>query len=67
MTEDEMVQWHHRLNRLEFQQTPGNSEGQGSLACHSPGVTKSRTRLASKQQYEMTDVYRNYCDNHFMT
>ena len=33
MTEDEMVGWHHRLNGHEFEQTPGNSEGQGSLAC----------------------------------
>ena len=36
MTEDEMVGWHHRLNGGEFEQTPGDSEGQGSLACHSP-------------------------------
>ena len=36
MTEDEMVGWHHQLNRHEFKQTPGDSEGQGSLACHSP-------------------------------
>ena len=32
-TEDEMVGWHHRLNAHEFEQTPGNSEGQGSLVC----------------------------------
>ena len=36
MTEDEMVGWHHRLNGHEFEQTPGDSEGQGSLACCSP-------------------------------
>ena len=36
MTEDEMVQWIHRLNGHEFKQTPENSEGQGSLACCSP-------------------------------
>ena len=24
--------WHHRSNGHEFQQTPGESEGQGSLA-----------------------------------
>ena len=33
MTEDEMVGWHHRLNRHEFEQTLGVSEGQRSLAC----------------------------------
>ena len=36
VTEDEMVGWHHRLNGHEFEQTPGDSEGQGSLACCSP-------------------------------
>ena len=30
MTEDEMVGWHHRLNGHEFEQTLGDSEGQGS-------------------------------------
>ena len=34
--EDEMVGWHHRLNRHEFEQTLGDSEGQGRLACCSP-------------------------------
>ena len=36
VTEDEIVGWHHRLNGHEFEQTPGESEGQGSLACCSP-------------------------------
>ena len=36
VTEHEMVEWHHRLNGHEFEQTSGNSEGQGSLACCSP-------------------------------
>ena len=31
MTEDEMVGWHHQLNGPEFEQAPGDSEGQGSL------------------------------------
>ena len=35
-TDDEMVGWHHWLSGHEFEQTPGNSEGQGSLACCSP-------------------------------
>ena len=30
---DEMTGWHHQLNGHEFEQTPGHSEGQGSLAC----------------------------------
>ena len=36
MTEEEMVGWSHQLNGHEFEQTPGDSEGQGSLACSSP-------------------------------
>ena len=39
-TEDEMVGWHHRLNGHEFEQTLGDSEGQGSLACCSPWARK---------------------------
>ena len=31
MTEDEMVGWPHCLNGHEFEQTPGDSEGQGRL------------------------------------
>ena len=33
MTEDEMAGWHHRLNGHEFEQTQGDTEGQGSLLC----------------------------------
>ena len=36
VTEDEMVDWHHWLNGREFEQTPRDSEGQGSLACCRP-------------------------------
>ena len=35
MTEDDMIGWYHWLNRHEFEQTPGDSEGQGSLVCYS--------------------------------
>ena len=38
VTEDEMVGWHHWLKGHESEQTLGDSEGQGSLACcHSWG------------------------------
>ena len=30
-TEDEMVEWHHRLNGHEFEQAPGVGDGQGNL------------------------------------
>ena len=36
MTEDEMVGWHRRLNRHEFEQTLGDGERQGRLACCQP-------------------------------
>ena len=35
-TEDEMVGWPYRLDGHVFEQTPGDSEGQGNLACCSP-------------------------------
>ena len=39
MTEDEMVGWHHCLNRREFEQTLGDSEGQGSPRGHKESDT----------------------------
>ena len=41
MPEDEMVGWHHHLNGLEFEQVPGDSEGQEALCAAVRGVTKS--------------------------
>ena len=35
-TEDDMIGWHHWLNGHEFEQTLGDGEGQGSLACCRP-------------------------------
>ena len=43
MTEDKMVGWHHRLNGPEFEQTPEDSEGQGSVCAAVHGVVKSQT------------------------
>ena len=43
-TEDEMVGWHRRLNGHEFEQTPGDSEGKGSLACCSPWGLRGEDR-----------------------
>ena len=36
VTDDDMDGWHHWFNGHEFEQTPGDSERQGSLACYSP-------------------------------
>ena len=35
-TEDEMAGWHHQLRGHEFEQTLGDGEGQGRIACCSP-------------------------------
>ena len=40
LTEDEIVGWHHQFNAHEFEQTPGDSEGQGSLAFFSSWVCR---------------------------
>ena len=36
MTEDEMIGWHYQLNGHEFEQAPGDGDGQGGLVCCSP-------------------------------
>ena len=48
-----MVGWHHRLDGHEFEQTPGDTEGQGGLTCCcSRGHKESDTteRLNSNQR-----------------
>ena len=41
-----MAGWRHWLKGHEFEQSPGNSEGQGSQVCSIHRVTKSQTRLS---------------------
>ena len=54
---DEMVGWHHRLNGHEFEQTPGDGEGQRSLACCSPwGRKESDTTVRLN-----SSVFIEYC------
>ena len=39
-----MVGWHHQLNGHELEQTPGDNDGLGTLACCSPrGLKESYT------------------------
>ena len=33
VTENEVVGWHYQITGPEFEQIPGDSEGQGGLAC----------------------------------
>ena len=50
-TEAEMVVWHHQLKAHEFEQTLGDSEGQGSLESYSPwGQKRVRHNSATEQQ-----------------
>ena len=50
MTKNEMVGWHQQLSGHESEQTPRNSEGQGSQVCCSPGDGRAGHDLAAKQQ-----------------
>ena len=59
MTEDEMVGWHHQLNGHEFEQAPGDSEGQGSLACCSPwGCRESEMTEQLKNNSDIANIPR---------
>ena len=63
-----MVEWHHQLNGHEFEQAPGDNEGQGSLACCSPWGCKEsdttewlndkkiKTRLQEQQQQKSDGI-----------
>ena len=42
-----MAEWHHRLNGHEFEQTPGDSKGQRSLASCSPRERRGRCDLVT--------------------
>ena len=49
-----MIGWHHQLNGHEFEQALGGGEGQGSLACCSPGGRKesdTTERLNNKDEW----------------
>ena len=46
MIEDEMVGWHHQLNGPEFEQTPGDGEGQEAWRAAVHGGIKCWTRLS---------------------
>ena len=45
-----MVGWHHQLNGHEYEQTPGDSERQGSLECCSPGDSRVGRDFMTEQQ-----------------
>ena len=54
-----MVAWHPQLNGNKFEQTPGDSEGQGSLGCCSPwGRTGLSNRSGSKDLKKLNPLYK---------
>ena len=57
-TEDEMVGWHHRPNGHEFEETLGDNEGQGNLACCSPWGHKESDRTEQRNNNPMGDKVR---------
>ena len=57
MTEGEMVGWHHRLDGHEFEQTLGDGEGQGSLACCSPWGCKESDTTEQLNCYGFFDTF----------
>ena len=50
ISEDEMIEWHHRFNGHEFEQTQEDSDRQGSLACCSLWGSKCQAQLRTEKQ-----------------
>ena len=68
MTEDEMVGWCHWLSGHGLEQTPGDSEGQGSVACcsswghkeldaHMRKKWRVEHSLVTEQQYRLVHIH----------
>ena len=51
--------WHHRLNAHEFEQVPGDGDGQKSLACCSPWGHKESDK--TEQLNNNSNVYTVLC------
>ena len=60
-SEDEMVGWHYWLNGHEFEQTLGDSKGQGSLVCSRPWSYKGLD-MTSVQFSSVAQSYLTLCD-----
>ena len=58
MMDDEMVEWHHQLNGHEFEQAPGDGDGQEGLKCYSPwGCKESDNTYISVIKKESVCVF----------
>ena len=60
--EDEMVGWHYWLSKHEFAQTPGDSEGQGSLTCCSSWRCKESDMTERLNNNNRGEQQRQFCD-----
>ena len=60
MTEDEIVGWHHQPNEREFEQTPGDSEGRGNLACCSPWGHKESDTTEVTARMQSENIFWNW-------
>ena len=54
MTEDEIVEWDHRLDGHEFEQSPGVGDAQGNLTCCSPSGRKVSETTELLNQTELS-------------
>ena len=61
-----MVGQHHHLNGHEFEQTPGDGEGQGCLACCSHGVTKRRALVSNRTSTTLLSVITDMHISHYI-
>ena len=57
MTKDEIDRQHHQLNEHKFEQTPGDSEGQGSLMCCNLWGSKELDTTEKQQQSNTAVCY----------
>ena len=64
-----MIGWHHQLYGHEFEQTPGDSEGQETRHAAAHGVAKSRTRLKdqTKTTSYMVSIQVDYLSRFFIS
>ena len=66
-TEDEIIGWHQWLNGSEFEQTPGDGEGQGSLVTKSwTGLRDGTTYPSFVLSYSQTEHFSQHCSDTFL-
>ena len=56
--EDEMVGWHHQHNGHEFEQAPGDSKRQGTLACCNPWGSQGVGRNLETEHHHQISSHR---------